>query len=79
MYLLTLQIFIGIYLLSQGLAGNIPSAHYALAFLAFAGYMVANAMGRKTGNERNILAVSGISTLMVLVAFVLGLHAAHMI
>jgi hypothetical protein len=76
LYLLTLQIFIGIYLLSQGL--KVASAHYALAFLAFVGYMVANGMSRKPGNDRNVLMVTGISTLMVVVALFLGLHAGGM-
>ena len=73
---MTLQIFIGIYLLAQG--EKAPSAHFALAFLAFAGYMVANAMGRKAGNERNVLVVTAVSTLMVLVALALGLKAGGM-
>jgi hypothetical protein len=78
LYLLTAQIFLGIYLLSQGLHG-VPTAHFALALLAAVGYMLANGMVRKPGNERNALLISGISTVMILAAFALGLHAAGMI
>jgi hypothetical protein len=74
LYLLTLQIFIGIWLLVQQFKA--PSAHYSLAFLGWVGYMAANAMGRKPGQERNVLILSAVSTLMILVAFAMGLHAA---
>ena len=77
LYVLTAQIFIGIWLLVQHLKA--PSAHYSLAFLAWIGYMAANAMGRKPGQERNILILTGVSTLMVLVTFALGLHAGGML
>ena len=73
LYLLTVQIFIGIYLLSQGL--RVRPEHYTLAFVAFVGYMVANGMGRKPGTERNVMIVTGVSTVLVLVALFLGLHA----
>jgi hypothetical protein len=76
LYLLTAQILLGIYLITQGLKA--PSPHYALAVLAFVGYMLANGMGRKPGSERNVLVVTGISTVMVLAALALGLHAARM-
>jgi hypothetical protein len=68
-----LQILLGIYLLSQGLKA--PSAHYALAFVAFAGYMVANSMARKEGNDRNVLYITIASSALVVVALFLGLHA----
>jgi hypothetical protein len=73
LYALTLQIFIGIYLLSQGL--RVRPEHYGLAFVAFAGYMVANGMARKEGNDRNVLYVTIASSAMVVVALFLGLHA----
>jgi hypothetical protein len=73
LYALTLQIFIGIWLLVQHLKA--PSAHFSLAFLGWIGYMGANAMARKPGQERNVLILAGASTLMILVAFALGLHA----
>ena len=77
LYILTLQIFIGIWLLVEQFKA--PSAHYTLAFLGWVGYMVANAMGRKSGQERNILLITIISSLMVLVAFALGLRAGGML
>jgi hypothetical protein len=77
LYLLTVQIFIGIWLLVQQFRA--PSPHYALAFAAWIGYMIANGMARKEGQGQNALMVTGISTLMVLVAFALGLHAGGML
>jgi hypothetical protein len=35
-------------------------------------------MGRKPGQDRNVMAVTAISTVAVLVALVLGLRAGHM-
>lgn len=73
LYVLTLQIFIGIWLLTAQMKA--PSVHYALAFVGWIGYMAANGMSRKAGQERNVLVITGASTAMVLAAFVIGLHA----
>lgn len=73
LYVLTLQIFIGIWLLVQHFKA--PSVHYSLAFLGWVGYMGANALSRKPGQERNVLILSGVATLMILVAFAIGLHS----
>jgi hypothetical protein len=63
-------------LLSRGLKA--PSPHFALAFVAAVGYMVANGMSRKEGQRQNVLIVTAISTVMVLAALAIGLHAGGM-
>ncbi len=73
LYLLTLQIAIGVYLIYSGLKA--PSAHYALAVIAWIGYMVANGMFRKPERRQLALGVTGVSTVLVFVAFYLGYRA----
>jgi hypothetical protein len=76
LYLLTVQIILGVYLLSRGI--KVRPEHYTLAILAFVGYMVANAMSRRPGRERVVMIVTVVSTVFVLGALVLGLKAAGM-
>ena len=71
-YVLTLQIVLGIVLIVNHLRA--PSYHYAMAIVAWLGYMVANALGRR-GNRNLVLAVTVISTLLVLVTFYVGQRA----
>jgi len=73
LYLLTLQIAIGVYLIVGGLKA--PSIHYSLAVIAWIGYMVANGMFRKPERRQLALGITGASTLLVLVAFYLGYRA----
>jgi len=73
LYLLTLQIAIGIYLIVVGLKA--PSAHYTLALVAWIGYMAANGMFRKPERRQLALGITGLSTVLVLVAFYLGYRA----
>jgi uncharacterized membrane protein YphA (DoxX/SURF4 family) len=76
LYLLTLQIFLGIYLLTRGI--KVRPEHYTLALVAFVGYMVANAMSSRPGRERVVMVVTVISTVLVLAALVIGLKAGGM-
>ncbi len=73
LYAVTLQILIGIVVVVQGLRA--PWYHYALAVLAWIGYMAANGIARRSGTARNVLLISGFSTLLILVAFYVGMHA----
>ena len=73
LYVLTLQILLGIGLMSMHY--SVKPEHYGLAVLAWIGYMAANAMGRKPGSERNTMILTIVSSVMVLAAFAIGLHA----
>ena len=73
LYAVTLQIAIGVVLIAQGLKA--PWYHYLLAVLAWIGYMAANGMARRSRTARNVLLLSGISTLLILIAFYVGMHA----
>jgi hypothetical protein len=70
LYVVTLQILIGIVLVVQGLRA--PSIHYALAVLGFIGYMVANALARRGRSRALVLTIAIISSLLVLFAFMIG-------
>ena len=74
LYLLTLQIALGVYLLVAGLKA--PSVHYSLAVIAWIGYMAANGMFRKPERRTVALGITGLSTVFILVAFYLGYRAA---
>jgi hypothetical protein len=74
LYVVTLQIVIGIVLMVQGL--RVPSIHPALAVLAWVGYMAANALGRREGKGRLTLIVTVVSSVLILIAFGIGQHAA---
>ena len=73
LYVVTLQIVVGIVLVVQGLRG--PWYHYALAVLGWIGYMAANALSRRPGRGRTAVIVAAISSLLVLVAFGIGQQA----
>ena len=73
LYAVTLQILLGIVLIVQGMQA--PWYHYALAVLAWIGYMAANAAARRSAAARNVLLISGASTLLILIAFYVGMHA----
>jgi hypothetical protein len=72
LYVVTLQILIGIVLMVQGL--KVPWYHPALAIVGWAGYMVANALSRR-GATRNALIVAGLSSLLILIAYYVGMEA----
>jgi hypothetical protein len=73
LYAVTLQILIGIVLVVQGVKA--PWYHYALAVVAWIGYMAANGLARRSPAARNIMLISGASTLLILIAFYVGMHA----
>jgi hypothetical protein len=73
LYVVTLQILIGIVLMVQGL--KVPWYHPALAVVAWAGYMAANAMSRREGARRNALIVAGVASLLILIAYYVGMEA----
>jgi hypothetical protein len=73
LYVVTLQILIGIILVAQGLRA--PSIHYALAILGWAGYMVANALARRANRQTLALAIAGVSSLFILCAYFFGMEA----
>jgi CHASE2 domain-containing sensor protein len=70
LYVVTAQILLGIILMVQGL--RVPALHPALAILAWAGYMGANALARRPGPARNALVVSALASILVVVAFGIG-------
>lgn len=73
LYVVSLQILLGIVAIVQGFKA--PSYHYALAVLGWAGYMVANGMARRSTTARTVLLVTGLSSLLVLIAVYVGMHA----
>jgi hypothetical protein len=74
-YVVTLQIVIGVVLMVQGL--RVPSIHPALAVLGWAGYMAANALGRRPEKGRLALIATAVSSLLILIAFGIGQQAAR--
>ncbi|MBV9438446.1 MAG: hypothetical protein JOZ24_00490 [Candidatus Eremiobacteraeota bacterium] len=73
LYVVTLQIALGIVLMVQGL--RVPWYHPALAVLGWAGYMAANAIGRRESGARNALILSGAASLLILIAYYVGMEA----
>jgi hypothetical protein len=73
LYVVTLQILIGVWLMVQGLRA--PWYHPALAVLGWAGYMAANAIARRQPGSRNPLIVAAVSSLLILVAYYVGAEA----
>ena len=73
LYVVTLQILIGIWLMVQGL--RVPWYHPALAVLGWAGYMAASAIARRRPGSRNALIVAGLASLLILVAYYAGMEA----
>ncbi len=73
LYAVTLQLVLGIVLIVQGLQA--PWHHYVLAVVAWAGYMAANAMARRSTPARTVLVIAGASALLILIAFYVGMRA----
>ena len=73
LYVVTLQIALGIVLMLQGT--KVPWYHPALAVLGWIGYMAANAIARRDPASRNALIVSAVSSLLILVAYYAGIEA----
>jgi hypothetical protein len=72
LYVLTLQIALGIWLVVEGLRAG--PEHYGLAIIAWIGYMVANGIARR-GRDRAALIITIVSTICVLGAAYLGAKA----
>lgn len=75
LYVVTLQIVLGVIVMIQGL--RVSWIHPALAVVAWGGYMAANAAGRREGGTRNALIFSAIASLLLLIAFGIGQAATH--
>ena len=73
LYIVTLQILIGILLVARGLRA--PSIHYGLALLGWAGYMVANAVARRANRHTLALVIAGVSSLFILCAYFIGMES----
>jgi CHASE2 domain-containing sensor protein len=73
LYVVTLQILIGIVLMIEGL--RVPGIHPALAVVGWAGYMVANAFARRPERRTLGLVIAGVSSLLILVAYYIGMEA----
>ncbi|MFN2459402.1 MAG: hypothetical protein ABR591_01720 [Candidatus Velthaea sp.] len=70
LYALSLHILIGVWVIVSGMRA--PSLHLAFAGLGWAGYMAANAIGRRPNRENAALAVTIGASACVLVAFAIG-------
>jgi hypothetical protein len=73
LYVVTLQIVIGIVLMVRGTP--VPWYHPALAVLGWIGYMAANAITRRDPGSRRALIVSGAASLLILIAYYAGMQA----
>jgi heme A synthase len=73
LYVVTLQIVIGVILVIQHLRA--PSLHYALAILGWAGYMVSNALARQPERRRVALIIAVVSSVLLLIGFQIGMQA----
>ena len=70
LYVVTLQIALGIVLMVRGL--RVPGIHPALAVLGWAAYMAANALARRPGAPRNALLLAAAGSVLILIAFGIG-------
>jgi hypothetical protein len=75
LYVLTLQIIIGIVLAVEG--ARISPLHVVLAGLGWAGYMAANAYARRYPQRRVGLTIAVISSVLILAAFGIGERVTH--
>ncbi len=75
LYVVTLQIVLGVVLIVRGL--DVPWYHYALGILGWVGYMAANAIARRDERSRRALIVTVVSSLLILITFGIGQHAAR--
>jgi hypothetical protein len=73
LYLLTVQILVGGWVIYSGL--KVWPIHYTLALIAWFGYMAANAVGRRAGKENLALGITLASSVFVLIAFGIGMWA----
>jgi multisubunit Na+/H+ antiporter MnhC subunit len=73
LYLLTLQILVGIGLIVIGLRA--PTPHYILALVGWGGYMFANYLTREPDSRQNVLLLTILSSAMVLLAAFMGVRA----
>ena len=73
LYVVTVQIIIGVVLMAQHL--RVPWYHPALAVAGWAGYMAANAVARRPGGGRRALAIAGVASVLILVAYYVGMEA----
>jgi hypothetical protein len=76
LYVLTLQILLGIWLIVSGL--RVRPEHWGLAVVAWVGYMAANGIARRPGRGNIVLAITIFSTLCVLGALYLGAKAGNL-
>ncbi|MBV8579359.1 MAG: hypothetical protein JOZ86_01890 [Candidatus Eremiobacteraeota bacterium] len=72
LWVVTVQIALGIAVMLQGF--KVPWYHPALAVVGWAGYMAANAMARRN-EKRNALIVAVVSSLLILIAYFVGMEA----
>ncbi|HEV8019641.1 MAG TPA: hypothetical protein VGP41_00175 [Candidatus Lustribacter sp.] len=70
LYVLSLQILLGIVLIVMGLRA--PAPHYVLAIVGWVGYMGANFMTRQPDSKKNVLVLTILSTVMVVLAALIG-------
>jgi hypothetical protein len=70
LYLLTVHILVGGWVISQHFQA--PPLHYVFALLGWFGYMAANGIGRRAGKENVALAITILSSVVVLLAFAIG-------
>lgn len=73
LYLLSLQILVGIVLIVGG--RQAPSLHYSVAIVGWLGYMGANYMTRKPNSRKIVLLLTVLSSLLILFAAYLGSKA----
>ena len=73
LYLLSLQILLGIVLMVGGL--RVPAPHFVLALVGWAGYMGANYMSRQPDSKQNVLVLTILSSAMILLAAYIGARA----
>jgi hypothetical protein len=69
-YLLTLQIALGVVLLVAGVRAPMP--HYVLAVAGWAGYMGANYMSREPDSGKNVFVLTLLSSALILLAAFVG-------
>ena len=73
LYVVTLQVLLGVVLMVQGF--RVPWYHPALAVVAWAGYMGANAVARRHPGSRLALGIAGAASVLILIAYYAGMAA----
>jgi hypothetical protein len=74
LYLLSLQLVLGLALIVFGLRA--PAPHVVLAVCGWGGYMFASYLSRQPDSRQNVLVVTIISSAMILLAAFVGVRAA---